>query len=122
MSYCRFGEADAYIYMTYAGFECCGCSLATKAAKSVDDYEPVGPFTTARSMLDHIAEHRKRGDDIPEDVDIRIMAEYPDPDASVVETPEEREQRLIGEAPRREALRAKMRAAYEESNKNDNND
>lgn len=122
MSYCRFGEADAYIYMTYSGFDCCACSLATKAAKDVDDYEPVGPFTTARSMLDHIAEHRAQGDHIPDDVDLQIMSEYPDPDASVVETPEEREQRLIEEAPRREALRAKMKAAYEESKNNGSND
>lgn len=126
MSYCRFGDSDAYIYLGVNGFDCCGCALATRTALEHPytdvlglthdfEYEPVGPFTTARQMLDHIAEHRAEGHDIPEDVDVRIMSEYPDPDASVVETDEEREQRLIDEAPRRELIRAKMRKSYEES-------
>jgi hypothetical protein len=106
MSYCRFGDADAYIYMTYTGFDCCGCALSK---------EEIPKFTTARMMLDHITQHRAAGHYIPEDVDIRIMAEYPDPDASVVETNEEREQRLIDSAPQRERIRAAMKKAYEES-------
>lgn len=125
MSYCRFGDSDAYIFMTYDGFDCCGCIMATRIAREHPytdrlgfthefDYEPVGPFTTARQMLDHIAEHRAEGHSIPEDVDIRIMAEYPNPDASVAETDEERKQRLIDEAPQRERILEKMRKAYEE--------
>jgi hypothetical protein len=126
MSYCRFGESDAYIFMTYSGFDCCACSLATRTALDpprIDSlgithefqYNPVGPFTTARAMLEHIEEHRAEGDNIPDDVDLQIMSEYPDPDASVVETDEEREHRLIEEEPRRERLRAAMRKAYEEN-------
>lgn len=89
MSYCRFGEADAYIFMSYSGFECCGCVMATRRAREVPYtdmlgiehkfmYEPVGPFTTAQEILDHIAEHRKEGHSIPQDVDARIREEYPD--------------------------------------------
>lgn len=125
MSYCRFGDSDAYIFMTYNGFDCCACSLATSVALEhpytdklgfTHDFEylPVGPFTTARQMLDHIAEHRVAGDNIPEDVDAQIMSEFPDADASVVETDEEREQRIKDSAPARERLRAAMRKAYEE--------
>jgi hypothetical protein len=128
MSYCRFGDADAYIYMTYAGFDCCGCSMATRIAREVPytdmlgfthefEYEPVGPFTTPRAMLDHIEQHRAQGDHIPDDVDLQIMSEYPDSDASVVETDEEREQRLIDLAPQRERIRAAMKKAYQENSK-----
>jgi hypothetical protein len=42
------------------------------------------------------------------------MSEYPDPDSSVVETDEEREQRLIDSAPQRERIRAAMKKAYDE--------
>lgn len=126
MSYCRFGDSDAYIFMTYNGFDCCACSLATRTAlehpytdmlgfEHEFEYHPVGPFTTARAMLDHIAEHRAEGDNIPEDVDAQIMSEYPDPDESVVETDEEREERLREAAPRRAKMLAAMRKAYEES-------
>lgn len=125
MSYCRFGDNDAYIFMTYQGFDCCGCIMATRSALEHPwtdklgfthefDYEPVGPFTTARAMLDHIAEHRAQGHQISADVDVRIMSEYPDPDVSVVETDEEREQRLIDSAPERARIFAKMKKAYEE--------
>jgi hypothetical protein len=125
MSYCRFGDSDAYIFMTYSGFDCCACSLATRTALEHPwtdklgiihefEYNPVGPFTTARAMLEHIEQHRAEGDTIPDDVDLQIMADYPDPDASVVETDEEREQRLLDSAPHRERIRAAMKKAYEE--------
>ena len=126
MSYCRFGDNDAYIYMTYEGFECCACSLATRTALEVPyidsvgiphhfDYEPVGPFTTAKEMLNHISEHRANGDYISADVDVQILSEYPDTDASVLETDEEREQRLKDSAIQRERILERMRASYEES-------
>lgn len=110
MSYCRFGEADAYIYMTYTGFDCCGCSL------SKEEYVKL---TTPRAMLEHIEQHRAHGAHIPDDVDLEIMSEYPDLDASVVETEEEREQRLIKSTHRRDRIRAAMKKAYEEF-QNDN--
>ena len=83
--------------MSYSGFECCGCVMATRIAREVPytdmlgithnfKYEPVGPFTTAQAILDHIAEHRKEGHKISLDVDAQIREEYPDLNMCVVET------------------------------------
>lgn len=130
MSYCRFGDNDAYIYMSYSGFECCGCIMAPRIPLEHPytdmlgfthevDYGPVGPFTTARAMLEHIAEHRAKGHHISADVDVSIMAEYPYPDASVVETDEERELRIKASAPDRARILEKMKKAYEESQDSD---
>lgn len=130
MSYCRFSGADAYIYLGYYGIECCGCILAektplenpfvTKLGFSVEySYEQIGPFETAREMLEHIAEHRAAGHDIPLEVDEAIKADFLDLDASVVETEEERLEREEIERPKREAMLAKMKAAYEASQKED---
>lgn len=127
MSYCRFSGADAYIYLGYYGIECCGCILAEKTELDkpiptnfgfdvMYSYEQVGPFETAREMLEHIAEHRAAGHDIPLEVDKAIKEDFPDLDASVLETEEERLEREERERPAREALRAKMKASYEESN------
>jgi hypothetical protein len=49
------------------------------------DYEPVGPFSTAQKMLDHIAEHRANGDHISLDVDERLRKDFPNLNASVKE-------------------------------------
>lgn len=85
MSYCRFSEADAYIYDDIRlGIICCACSLM-----------PVGNLNGLPGengsimwlpdnfvagydydlMLAHIAEHREQGDYIPEDVDERLIFE-----------------------------------------------
>lgn len=128
MSYCRFSGADAYIYLGTNGLECCGCIMATREAleQPYTDrlgithefyYEPVGPFVTAREMLDHIAEHRAEGHDIPEYVDTAIKEDFPDLDASTAETEEERLEREERNRPAMERLRAKMKAAYEENRK-----
>lgn len=70
MSYCRFGEADAYIYESVDGvFQCCGCSLST--AENASDWN----FPDRESMLEHIKLHRERGDYIPEHVDQRLKKE-----------------------------------------------
>ena len=116
VSYCRFGDSDAYIYLGVDGLECCGCIMATRNAleKPYTDilgitheftYDPVGPFDTAREMLNH---------DIPEYVDERIKEDYPDLDASTAETEEERLARQARDYPATERLRAKLKAAYEE--------
>ena len=126
MSYCRFGDSDAYIFMSYSGFECCGCVMATRTARETPytdvlgithhfKYEPVGPFTTAQEMLDHIKEHRKEGHYIPLDVDADIKRDYPDLNKSVVETEEERQVRIKEEEPIRERVRAKLRQHAKES-------
>jgi hypothetical protein len=65
MSYCRFGEADAYIYESFDNnWQCCGCSLS-------DNWS----HATREAMLAHIAEHRDAGDYIPERVDERLREE-----------------------------------------------
>ena len=125
MSYCRFGDNDAYTYMTYEGFCCSGCLLAEQTELETPytdilgfthryEYEPVEPFTTARAILNHVAQHRLAGHEISTDVDVRIMSEYPDQDVSVVESDEEREKRIAESAPLRDKLREAMREAYNE--------
>lgn len=68
MSYCRFLEADAYIYDdSIYGIICCGCSMG------VD-----GNFIAGYNydlMLQHISEHRAQKDFIPLDVDERLRFE-----------------------------------------------
>lgn len=104
MSYCRFGENDAYIFLTTSGFDCCGCLLAEriKLDKPYKDrlgitheysYKHVGPFKTPREILEHVEVHRKAGHHISLDVDARIHEEYPDLDVNVEETEAEREVR-----------------------------
>ena len=116
MSYCRFGEADAYIYLGVNGLECCGCIMAPKEKYPTpyvdmfgltwEDYSlPVGPFETTREMLKHIAEHRAAGHHIPEYVDERLKNEYPDLDTSTAETEEERLEREQSSAKRRERMK-----------------
>ena len=95
MSYCRFGDSDAYIFLSNQGLECCGCIRATRIpliSPYVDFFghthtearEPVC-FDTAQQMLDHIAMHRNLGDHVSLDVDERIRKDYPDLNESVVE-------------------------------------
>jgi len=74
MSYCRFIEADAYIFGTTIPdvgdvLECCGCRL------SADGEPAFAYFTTEDAMLAHIAEHREAGHFIPSDVDARLISE-----------------------------------------------
>lgn len=83
MSYCRFIEADAYIYddVDY-GLYCCVCSLMpmrtfyndflgmdvslNEGFVAGDDYD---------KMLAHIADHRAAGEFIPKDVDEQLIKE-----------------------------------------------
>lgn len=55
MSYCRFSDADIYVFPSDSGFECCGC--------------PTGQsFTTqdAPAMIQHMKTHRDAGLDVPD--------------------------------------------------------
>lgn len=94
MSYCRFLEADAYIYEHVSGWiECCGCSLEDPEAG-----EDFGFFRakTAGEMLAHIEKHREAGDSIPQYTDERIKVDHPDLDKEIepwVEPPEVAERR-----------------------------
>lgn len=73
MAYCRWGESDVYIYddVTY-GLYCCLCDL-------VDQRTRLAGFVAGKdykAMLDHVAEHRRRGDYIPEYVDSRLEEDF----------------------------------------------
>jgi hypothetical protein len=83
MSYCRFIEADAYIYYdTHYGLYCAMCSLMPLTEANPDIFK--GAFLVNESfaagedynlMLDHVAQHRQAGERIPEDVDERLIEE-----------------------------------------------
>lgn len=129
MSYCRFLEADAYIYASYQGLECSGCIMAPTEKYPTpyidmfgiewEEYSlPVGPFETAREMLEHIQEHRNAGHNIPAYVDRHIKEDYPDLDASLVETEEERLAREERERPTRERIREKLRNSLKKDSNN----
>lgn len=83
MSYCRFSEADAYIYDDVShGLYCCACSLMpTKTFYSEffkQDITVNESFVAGYDydlMLAHVAQHRAAGDYIPEDVDERLIFE-----------------------------------------------
>lgn len=69
MSYCRFTEADAYIFESINGyFECCLCSIAPDTIASTI-------VNTREELLFHVYEHRELGDYIPESVDFRLLRE-----------------------------------------------
>lgn len=121
MSYCRFIEADAYIYASSRGLDCCGCAYAKRTPvvpPRIDflgipheyDYEDVY-FETAQEMLDHVAFHRAQGDHIPLDVDERIREDYPDLNAYAGPSEEELEAERVRNEARRERMVAKMREA-----------
>jgi len=83
MSYCRFIEADAYIYDdVYYGLYCCACSLmplrteySTFFKEDITMHESFAAEYDYDKMLAHVAEHRAAGDYIPEDVDERLIEE-----------------------------------------------
>lgn len=66
MSYCRFGEADIYLFQTTDhNICCCGCPLV-----------PGGAFLkTPQDALDHVKLHREHGDYVPQEVDEQLLRE-----------------------------------------------
>jgi hypothetical protein len=63
MSYCRFGEADVYVFMHVNGrLCCCGCSYHQ------DDDEPFFYADSTDAMIEHLKRHRADGHDVPERV------------------------------------------------------
>jgi hypothetical protein len=85
MSYCRFIDADAYIYYDVRyGLYCCACSLMPLKEADMSIFGEFERFfinegfiagEDYNKMLVHIAEHRAAGDYIPEDVDERLIEE-----------------------------------------------
>jgi hypothetical protein len=124
VSYCRLLEADAYIFLSSLGLECCGCSLAPRKKLEQPYIDILGNsqdykyehivFETAQGMLDHIKVHRDAGDYIPQNVDIDIKKDFPDLNASLVETEEERLARKEQEYPAIQNFRRKIRETYNE--------
>ena len=84
MSYCRFLEADAYIYDdVYHGIICCACLLLDEGEMEYSEFfkmelPKMNHFVAGydrQKMLDHIAEHRHVHHYIPLDVDERLKEE-----------------------------------------------
>ena len=56
MSYARFSHADVYVFMNVNGYlDCCGCILGDQYA-----------FHSTDAMIDHLAQHRDAGHDVPD--------------------------------------------------------
>lgn len=83
MSYCRFSEADAYIYDDIrCGIICCMCSLMPLTTVSnrffKEEFLVYENFVAEYDydlILTHIAEHRANGEYIPQDVDEQLIFE-----------------------------------------------
>ena len=55
MAYARFGYSDVYVFMNTGGYlDCCGCILGSE-----------GQFFSTQAMVDHLADHRAAGHDVP---------------------------------------------------------
>jgi hypothetical protein len=69
VSYCRFVEADVYVFMHVGGhLECCACILHK---------EDWGSFQadSTQKMIDHLIEHKNAGHHIPEHVYANLWAD-----------------------------------------------
>lgn len=66
MSYCRFSEADVYVYMDVGGYLCCcACPLGTTSFHA----------DSTRVMVDHLAQHAAAGHDFPAHVIPELWAD-----------------------------------------------
>ena len=62
MSYARFSYADVYVFMSTSGhLECCGCILGDQWV-----------FDSTQGMVDHLAEHRAAGHDVPDGIEQQL--------------------------------------------------
>ena len=65
MSYCRFSNADVYVFMNVGGFlSCCRCWLGDRE-----------DFYSTEEMIAHLAEHRAAGHDVPEGIEDDLLAD-----------------------------------------------
>lgn len=60
MSYCRFSNADIYVYPSDRGFECCGCPF------EVGDHVNDLVTKAGGEMFLHMKAHRAAGHDVPD--------------------------------------------------------
>lgn len=62
VSYARFSYADVYVYMDVGGYlSCCGCWLV--------GMEGEWAYHSTQDMIDHLAEHRAAGHNVPADIE-----------------------------------------------------
>lgn len=67
MSYCRFGEADVYVYPSVmGGIECCACRLNQGESQNL-------PLRS--QMIEHLHEHQIAGHHVPARVFQRLERE-----------------------------------------------
>ena len=72
MSYCRFLEADIYLFWSSSGgIECCACLLGRRKKGALVPNSQF--FETFKEALEHVADHRDVGHHVPLDVDARII-------------------------------------------------
>lgn len=72
MSYCRFLEADIYLFWSSSGgIECCACLLGRRKKGAL--FPNSQSFETFKQALEHVADHRDAGHHVPLDVDARII-------------------------------------------------
>ena len=65
MSYARFSHADVYVFMSTSGhLECCGCHLGDQWS-----------FDSTAAMVEHLAEHRAAGHDVPNGIESDLWAD-----------------------------------------------
>lgn len=65
MAYARFSYADVYVFMSTSGhLECCGCKLGDEWA-----------FDSTQAMVDHLAEHRAAGHNVPDGIEADLWAD-----------------------------------------------
>lgn len=68
MSYSRFGTHDVYVYMDVNGcLACCACF-----------FDGPGRYDSTQAMVDHLAEHRATGHDLPADIEAALWADDAD--------------------------------------------
>jgi hypothetical protein len=73
VSYCRFSEADVYVYCHVGGYLCCcACSLS-------DDWE----HDSTDAMVAHLREHIAAGHFVPDDVIPALEADREENDAFI---------------------------------------
>ena len=90
MSYCRSGvDSDVYVYQSRDGIVCCGCKIIPvvtgmyppEVIKEFDledkpfTYHPDFMTTSRYKMIEHLLEHRTKGESVPERVFDRLKSE-----------------------------------------------
>lgn len=76
MSYARWGsDSNVYVYEGSGGIVCCGCSLNENSQI----------YATARLALNHLEEHLKAGELVPNYTIEEIKQDHPDLDSLIVE-------------------------------------